>query len=65
MDTARRPSRSLKVTPHNSARAIHGRFCLTMRRDFAEIMVFITRIHNEIVGQKIREAPKPQLCGVA
>ena len=41
-----------------SARAIRERFFATARRDFAGIIVFISRNHNEAVTENVCEAPR-------
>ena len=44
-----------------SARAVCKRFSAIVRRDFAGIIVFISRNHNEAVAKKIRKAPQTHL----
>ena len=46
---------------NKSARAICERFFAAARRDFAGIIVFISRNHNKAAAKKIRKAPQTHL----
>ena len=48
-----------------SARAIHERFFATARRDFAGIIVLISRNRNAVVAKKIRRAPQVHLISAS
>ena len=47
------------------ARAIRERFFATARRDFAGIIVLISRNHNEAVTENICEAPQTHLISTS
>ncbi len=51
----------VKEPLNQSAEAVCESFFATARRDFAGIIVFISRNHNEVVTKNIRRAPRARL----
>ncbi|MDE6840956.1 MAG: hypothetical protein K2P49_08940 [Oscillospiraceae bacterium] len=59
------PSSTFKEGLIKSTRAICEGFFATARRDFAGIIVFISRNHNEAVAEKTRKAPQAHLISAS